>query len=72
MDVPLTGSMKDIEGISHNMQLLSKPLVKKPVEEVKQNFLLQICIVDAVYDPNFLSGRYLLHRLQGQSCIAKL
>ena len=41
MDVPLSGSMKDLEGISHNMQLLSKPLVKKPVEEVNQTFLSQ-------------------------------
>ena len=71
MDVPLSGSMKDLEGISHNMQLLSKPLVKKPVEEVNQISYLRIWIDDAIPD-RFLCYRFLLFQLRGQNCIAKL
>lgn len=35
MDLSANGNKKDLESLSHNMQLLSKPVVKKPVEEVK-------------------------------------
>lgn len=33
MDLSANGNKKDLESLSHNMQLLSKPVVKKPVEE---------------------------------------
>ena len=35
MDVPsITSIKKHLEGKSHNMQLLSKPVAQKPIEEV--------------------------------------
>ncbi|MCO5547611.1 hypothetical protein L7F22_001062 [Adiantum nelumboides] len=33
MDISTNGSRKDLDNLSHNMQLLSKPVVKKPLEE---------------------------------------
>ncbi|KAI5077732.1 hypothetical protein GOP47_0007556 [Adiantum capillus-veneris] len=33
MDILSNGSRKDLDSLSHNMQLLSKPVVKKPIEE---------------------------------------
>lgn len=33
MELSSSGSRKDLDSLSHNMQLLSKPVVKKPIEE---------------------------------------